>query len=300
MRKFIPKIKYFVCLLLCLGAFIAFMCLLFKKDESKIQDNSGMITVWQIDSFEGGRGSRADFLQKVGNDFTKSSGCYVNVISLSAEAARLNMSNKIFPDVVSYGAGTYGLESYVSSYTCWCRGGYCILTLDASSDFKDVSAQNTVINAGKDNLIGAAALFTGLNGAKTEKSTGAYVKLINGDFKYLLGTQRDVYRLKTREVSFAVKPVTEFNDLYQNISVVAGSKSVEQSESYIKYLMGRTDEVDRIGMLSDGVAYDDEMKNLLGLKYEYKLTAPVSADTAAKLKILISGGDINMLKTILK
>ena len=124
--------------------------------------------------------------------------------------------------------------------------------------------------------------------------------MINGGYKYLLGTQRDIYRLKTRGVSFAVKPVTQFNDLYQNISVVTESKNAKSASNFIDYLMSRTNEVINLGLLSENTVYDDEMKIMQGISYEYKLTAPVSADTKNQLQNLISAGDINMLKNLLK
>lgn len=271
-----------------------------KDNSGEAEQDKSMLTIWQIDSFEGGKGSRADFLQRIGNDFTKSTDCYVSVISLSANAVRLNLAEGRIPDIISYGAGVYGLESYIGDYVSWCHGGYCFLTLDAASDFSDVNSQNTVINEGKENLSKAAALFCGLHEADFEKSAGAYVKLITGSYKYLLGTQRDIFRLKTRGLSFAVKPVTEFNDLYQNISVVTLSPRKSFARQYVETLLKRTGEVDKIGMLSDSVVYDDEMKAMSGLSYEYKLTAPVGESAAKQLENIISGGDINMLKTILK
>ena len=64
--------------------------------------------------------------------------------------------------------------------------------------------------------------------------------------------------------------------------------------------MSRTNEVINLGLLSENTVYDDEMKIMQGISYEYKLTAPVSADTKNQLQNLISAGDINMLKNLLK
>ncbi len=298
MKKFLPKLRVVICMLLCLAALIAFPCMAFTRNKVEADQSEAVLSVWQIDSFEGGKGSRADFLMNIGKDFAKNNDCYVTVVSLSADAARLNLKEGNAPDIISYGAGTYGIESYIYGFDCWCRGGYCLLTLDG--DFSDVTAENTVVNEGKDNLAGAAALFCGLQGAEFGKSTGAYVKLINGNFKYLLGTQRDVYRLKTRGVSFKVQPVTSFNDLYQNISIVSNSPKKEFAQKYISYLLSRTGEVGKLGMISDGVTFDDEMRQMEGVSFEYKLASPVSAETFNSLKKYVTDGDINMLKTSLK
>ena len=53
-------------------------------------------------------------------------------------------------------------------------------------------------------------------------------------------------------------------------------------------------------MISDGVTFDDEMRQMEGVSFEYKLASPVSAETFNLLKKYVTEGDINMLKTSLK
>lgn len=300
MRKISVKVKPAVCLLLCIAVIIAFLCTAFVKKTDGAAQEKSFIKIWQIDSFEGGKGSRADYLKKAGNSFTSVTGCYVSVVCLSAEAARVNLAEGNLPDLISYGAGTYGIENYIDGYSVWCHGGYCFITLDENSDFSDINSDNTIVNEGRDNLAGAAALMCGLQSAVREKSTGAYVKLINGNYKYLLGTQRDIYRLKTRGVSFSVKPVTQFNDLYQNISCIADGENAAYARRFTEYLLSVSEKVTAVGMLSDKAVYDDEMKAMSGQNYEYKLVTPVSEKTSVQLKDIISRNDINMLKNLLK
>ncbi len=300
MRKILPYIKISICFVLCAAVCIAFPCMAFIKHDKVKAEEEAMLSVWQIDNFEGGKGSRADFLQKAGGEFSENNRCFVTVLSLSAESARLSLSEGNVPDLISYGAGIYGIENFISGYKTWCQGGYCLLSTDTNTDFSDVNSQNTVVNEGKDNLSSAAALTCGLQTAVREKSTGAYVKLINGDYKYLLGTQRDIYRLKTRGVAFTVKPITQFNDLYQNISVTTESKHVKAAKAYIEYLMSVTDSVNKLGLIAEGAVYDDEMKIMQNLSYDCKLVAPVSLETRKQIESIISDGDINMLKNLLK
>lgn len=301
MRKVLSKIKVFAFMAVCVAFFISFLCLYFKKDSAKAVNEATALTIWQIDSFEGGKGSRADFLQSVGNEFGKKENCYISVVSLSAEAARLNLSKGNVPDILSYGAGTYGIESYVNDFSVWCRGSYCLLTLDINSEFSDVKNENTVINKGKDNFSGAAALFCGIQNAKIESPTSAYVKLINGDYKYLLGSQRDIFRLKTREVAFSVKPITAFNDLYQIISKTTKCADTAYAQKYINFLLTKQDGLNRIGMFGDGVKlYDDELNVLEKLTYEHKITYPISETVKNSFDKCILNGDINMLKELLK
>ena len=298
----LSKIKKFAVLAVCVAFFISFICLYCKKDSAgAVKKESVALTVWQIDSFEGGKGSRADYLQSVGNDFSKKEDCYVNVISLSSEAARLNLANGNVPDLVSYGAGIFGIENYVKDYVAWCHGCYCLISLDTNCDFSDASAQNTVINSGKDNFTTVAALFCGVQGGKFESSTSAYVKLINGDFKYLLGTQRDIFRLKTRNVAFSVKAVTAFNDLYQNISVTTKCLNSQYAKRYIDYLLSKSGEINKIGMLTDKTKlYEDEMSVCENLSFDNRLTYPISEGMKSNIEKCVSLEDINMIKELLK
>lgn len=302
MKKILPVIKPLICAALCIAAVVAFLCFAFKPQKSNAENNDkSVLQLWQIDSFEGGKGSRADYLQKKGNAFSKEYGAYVTVTALSAEAAVLNLENGNMPDLISYGAGICGLESYIGSFTTWCHGGYCLLAVDGNADFTDVNAENTVINSGKNNYTSAAAMFYGLQNAEYEKPSGAYVKLINGDYKYLLGTQRDIFRLKTRGVGFTVKPVTEFNDLYQNISVVDKSANFSVAQRFVGYLMSHRDDVNKLGLMTESSGlYDDEMKVMEGLDYECKVVAPVNKQTKERLENIIAQSDINMLKNLLK
>ncbi len=146
-----------------------------------------------------------------------------------------------------------------------------------------------------------AAAVCGLKDADSLKSTAAYVKLINGNYKYLFGTQRDIFRLKTRGVGFKVKPITEFNDLYQLLSVTRHGKRTGHSLRFVQYVCTRRSEVNKIGMLTDAVGlYDDEMRQMEGQKYDMKLSFPINAETRRSLENAMSTGDINILKNLLK
>ena len=127
-----------------------------RKSAAAESIKTQSISVWQIDGFEGGRGSRSQYLQNMGNKCFKDNKIYINVTALSADAARINLEQGKIPDIISYSAGFYGVEKYINkkdfAYKNWCRGGYCFLTLDESADYTDISAENTVLNAGKDNL----------------------------------------------------------------------------------------------------------------------------------------------------
>lgn len=276
-----------------------------KPQSGASAEEMQVIVLWQIDSFEGGKGSRAQFLQDRADELLKGESVYVTVTSLSAEAARKNFSLGTFPDMISYGAGFYGLEELVNSfdfaYKVWCRGGYCLLSLDGQADFSDATAQNTVINGGKDNLVSVCALFEGLNGAAVEKPTGAYVALLGGKYKYLLGTQRDIFRLKTRGADFKIKPLTSFNDLYQNISILTRGKKYSACKRFVDYLTGESTDVKKLGLFRDGGGvYDDELREMENLTFCSTLKSFVSQRYLGEVCAAVNSGDLNLLKSLLK
>lgn len=293
----------FACLCVCAvagGCVAAFVNYADGEEDDSLQ----VLTLWQIDSFEGGRGSRAEYLRSLAQDYAKTANVYIEVTALSSDAARTNISAGVVPDIISYGAGFYGIESLVlEGYgKAWCRGAYCLIAL-SGTDFSSVSTANTVINEGKDdNLVSVAALFSGLQGADYAAPTSAYVSLISGEYDFLLGTQRDVIRLQTRGESFEVKPLPEFNDLYQYITVLTrdGEKAVV-AEEYINYVLLHGESLTRIGMLRDGVTlYSDEMHALEGVDFSYTIPAVASSGAVDEIKKAARSGDINLLKSLLK
>lgn len=292
----------FACLCVCAvagGCVAAFVNYADGEEDDSLQ----VLTLWQIDSFEGGRGSRAEYLRSLAQDYAKTANVYIEVTALSSDAARTNITAGVMPDIISYGAGFYGIESLVSEGygKAWCRGAYCIIAL-SGTDFSSVSTANTVINEGKDNLVSVAALFSGLQGADYAAPTSAYVSLISGEYDFLLGTQRDIIRLQTRGESFEVKPLPEFNDLYQYISVLTrdGEKAVV-AEEYINYVLSHGESLTRIGMLCDGeTLYKDEMHALEGVDFSYTIPAVASSGAVDEIKKAARSGDINLLKSLLK
>lgn len=297
------KIIRFICACLCLCALAGGAVAAFCVNEGRAEEQSlKVLTLWQIDSFEGGIGSRADYLRNVAEEFSQSANTYIEVTSLSAAAARQNIANGTTPDIISYGAGFYGIENIVpGTQEAWCNGAYCLISL-SNSDFSSATPQNTVVNSGRDNLSEAAALLCGLGGADFAAPTSAYVQLINGEYEYMLGTQRDIRRLKVRGETFYIEPVEEFNDLYQYIAVLTpNGEKATLGHQFINYLLTKSDGLTAIGMLKSGVSlYDDEMSELENTAYGYTVAPVVSEGAVGQIKSAIRSGDINLLKSLLK
>ena len=199
----------------------------------------GIITLWHIDTFEGGVGSRKQFLLSVARDFEKQNqGVLVMAVEHTAESAEKAMSEGKFPDLISYGAGVkvkniqplavkntataggvYNGETYA---LCWCRGGYCVIE---NPDYNDAKNKNPalIVSQGEYTNPLIAYAFSGKTENNIERLSplNAYVKFVSGKARYLLGTQRDINRLETRGMDYTVKPLGGYNDLYQYVSVTS-------------------------------------------------------------------------------
>lgn len=191
--------------------------------------------VWNVDTFEGGKGSRTAFLKRAAAVLEKKDdSVYYLVSSYTPEGAAAAFEEGILPDALSFGVGlslyteaclplsrTFagGEAGGICLAYPWCRGGYFLFSL--SDDFTQKG--NTVISEGGCNLARVAACLEGIKG-DAHDSLSAYVEFLNGKYRYLLGTQRDVCRLSSRGVSFYSCPLTEFNDLYQYFSVLSAEK----------------------------------------------------------------------------
>lgn len=228
----------------------------------------GILRLWHIDSFEGGTGSRASFLSSAAKEFETKYGWYVLVTAHSPESAKTAISEGSVPDLISFGtyfdaAADYmlpldGYEFNASSINGktyavpWCRGNYFLFGQQGS--FSEISENNTVISKGGNALVQAAAYFYGLSGEIcSEPSVRAYVDLINGKYKFMIGTQRDVYRFRTRNFNVDAQPINTFNDLWQYIGVCSSDPAVYSAcQDFIYYLLSEKTQkkLNKIGMFS--------------------------------------------------
>jgi hypothetical protein len=294
----------FVLVIICVS--VPIMSLVGGKESAESEEELNCLTLWQVDGFEGGKGSRASYLSKLAQNCFDGQSTYVAVTSLTADAVRENLAAGNIPDMISYNGGFYGLESFINAqdfvYKTWCRGGYCIIAVDEDADFSDVNSQNTVINSGKDNLSDVAALFCGLEDVLMLPPTGAYVQVLSGKYKYLLGTQRDVFRFRARKKEIKIKVVSGFNDLYQNISVLTKDKSKYLlCQKFVNYLIKNNGGVDELGLFCDGKnLYGDNLHSFENVSFEYKIQGIVSSQYLTELKNATKKKDINLVKNLLK
>lgn len=209
--------------------------LFYPSKEAESTSEKRIVRVWNIDTFEGGKGSRYTFIKRAALDTEKErEGVYYLVTSFSPEGAKEAFREGNFPDALSFGVGfsAYaerslalpisfsGGEAGGKCYAYpWCQGGYFLFSL--KEDFEE--AGKTAISVGGSNLPQIAAYFANISGEELPSLT-AYTKFLSGEYRYLLGTQRDVCRFASRGVTIYKKTLTEYNDLYQYFSILSEQK----------------------------------------------------------------------------
>lgn len=188
-----------------------------------------IVHVWNIDTFEGGRGSRTGFLKQVAVLTERSyKGVYYHVTSYTKEGALEAQKNGSYPDILSFGIGFSGWEdrcvpldaSFAGERRAlpWCRGKYVLFSLD--EDFSE--AGPTAISVGGNNLSCVAARYAQIDGEEVDAQS-AYIGFLSGKYRYLLGTQRDVCRFDSRGTTVYERELSGYCDLYQYIAVLSES-----------------------------------------------------------------------------
>ncbi len=236
----------------------------------------GIINLWHIDTFEGGVGSRADFLFKQTVEFEKqNSGVLILVTSHTIESYNENIRKGICPDFISYGVGVdivgatemtvkgnfIGGKVLGKTYAvAWCRGGYVLIENPNAKKSNGVIVSSNKI-AKPFTALALSNLEVKIDGEKPPLD--AYYHFVTGESKYLLGTQRDVNRLNKRDFNAVITPITTFNDLYQYISILTQDQTkTYYINAFINQLLSVSvqKKLKNIGMLSvDGVVeYQDE------------------------------------------
>ena len=188
-----------------------------------------VISVWNVDTFEGGRGSRTSFLKRVAQRAEAGQeNVFYHVISYTAEGLQEAFSRGETPDILSFGVGVGQVDAVPLGRTFagsdlavpWCRGAYYLFSLADDLPESGTPSDSVVLSSGGENLVEASAYFAGIEG-KTEESLTAYLDFLGGKYDYLLGTQRDVHRFASRGVAVYRRRLTAFSDLYQYAAVLS-------------------------------------------------------------------------------
>ena len=257
-----------------------------KKDASdkifdKKEEYKEVITVWHIDTFEGGKWSRREFLNYVAKRFEKKNvGVLIMVKSISKDGLVESIEKGELPDIISYGAGvdlvklseiqsdkkfTNGQVNKKQYALPWCKGGY-VLFSNVEKQIDD-EIEKILVSQSEYSQALLAFLSENLTAKKIEvlSPLEAYVQFVSGKVDYFLGTQRDVERLEMKGYSYKAKPLENFNDLYQYVSLTEKGSAKNYTQKFINYLLSEEvqKELTKISMFSQfyDISFENETLN---------------------------------------
>lgn len=225
-----------------------------------------ILTLWNIDLFEGGTWSRTEFLSKVATKYS-SNGILIMVVSHTLESAKKMIDGGVFPDMISFSVGADFVVKYAKKLPkisflggeingdCfaypWCAGGYFLISKNQDNQPIDrlfISQNQFTMPFGVfyENEIQAKDVVRKI-------PQDAYVSyLAGGKNDCLIGTQRDIFRLEKRGAEFYAKVFDNFSDIVQYISIFSSGERYEESLEFIRFLTGEKTQktLDEIGMVS--------------------------------------------------
>ncbi len=264
-----------------------------------------VVRIWSVDTFEGGKGSRSAFLKRIAREAEKGAeGVFYLVSDYTPAGALAAFEEGDAPDLISFGIGlpVFAERALPLSYAFsggelnketvavpWCRGGYALFCLD--NDFG--KAGKTAISCGGSNLPAVAAALGGISGEELP-SQEAYTRFLGGEYRYLLGTQRDLCRFRARGTEVCVSPLGEFCDLYQYISLLSSAHRAE-AERFLSVLLSEETEK-RLGEIGMEAPFKPETFAIA------KRTASVFAsdEARAEMRRAALAGDGKTLEKFLK
>lgn len=244
---------------------------------SKSSSHSQVLSLWHIETFEGGSANRAKYLEKVAQNFNKSQkNCFIIVKTLTENQLFLNLEQKQYADIYSFGVGSgYLLSGFLQSleqnnqirqdlqmYSTinknilaypYMFGAYFSITRQNDLQQTQTNKNQKIkdLSFGNDSFINPIAALNENNYQKVkvenclykESSYQAYCDFVEHKSKTLIGTSRDFSRVKNREnlgtiSSCDYKCLAGYTDLIQYIGINKNISEVRNAlaQDFCKFL----------------------------------------------------------------
>lgn len=220
------------------------------KDDYKC-----ILSVWHVDTFQGGSNSRKQFLSNISKDFEKENkGVIVSVNDRKIENIEDDFNRGVFPDLISFGNGllvepTVNIKLNDSFFTCtengklksvpWCCGNYFLIkNVDFNYKKRDINSLVVSKSAYNQPLLCFNEIDKTFMKIDVKESDKAFVSFYYGEYEYLLGTQRDIVKLENLNKKYEYECISSFNDLFQYLSITSRQKDKQiYSQKFIEYLL---------------------------------------------------------------
>lgn len=240
----------------------------------------GTITLWQIDCFEGGTGSRATWLKEQSYAFEKRhNGVYIAVETVSPERAEILLKTKK-PDIISFSSPIKigdtqqislnepffrtDLQSVVfDDAVPWCFGAYFLFEGEEEKS-KDKIAYTE--KNGYYPLRVTEEFDLNKQTQEFSKQYEAFNAYANKKISSLIGTQRDLYRLKNlKENRQGNISVASYSDLVQYFSVFKqnNEKKTEMINKYISFILSADvqNNIGKLGLFPVNIEAEPQFEN---------------------------------------
>lgn len=286
----------------------------FKKDAKTDYKEVIVLELWHIDMVEGGQNSRAKYLDSVAKIFEKENQLvFISVTTQTVTSVQENFSKGIYPDMISYSSGLDGLiplidcididcngyggyyQGKVYAYP-WAVGGYVYIVRE------DVATPtNIYASKGQFNLPLLACFLEGYDITKISElpPETAYYEFLSNENSALIGTQRDLYRLKNKNISLKVTPLESYTDVLQYVSIFKVSKNRQNlCRLFIETLSKTSPEtIYKIGMLSPQgetkIVDNGPIGRFLNINYRYTLPFYCGLEDLNEIESLLKNEKIN-------
>ena len=265
--------------------------------ENKTPTGLKVVSVWHVDMFEGGRGSRASYLRSICAPFENENECLINVVNETADDVIYKISNGVLPDIISFSAGLDGITAFSKRLEgegdaggavggkvyakAWAFGGYVLIKR------KGRETTSVVLSKGRFNCPEVACFLNDIDIGKAEKLSPqrAYERFLSDGGCMLVGTQRDIYRLKKNIDDYEVTPLSGFTDLVQYVAVLSEDKDkAELSEKFVAYLLSEGQKnINTLGLMSVDKSHNIGDNGLIDRLFDTEYDLTISVFTPEKV-----------------
>lgn len=316
------KLKAVIPSLLVVVVFLVAIFMPSVKKDGGVKEKI-VLSVWQLDMFEGGVGSRTSYLKNVAASFEKNNDVLIMVETKTKEDAEELFAKNIYPDIISFSSGLSGVlerakslesDGFGGEYNgktyakCWCYGGYVKIKRKGSSPAQIILSKNQTKN------VELACLYNQIDivGAEKFEPKRAYEEFMANENSMLIGTQRDVYRIKNKIDNFDIEPLGFFTDLAQYVSILSnGENKILMCEGFVEYLCGDGQKnVNNLGLLANNksanTANNGLIDRLFNVEYTYTTSCFLGSREILEIEKTVEREDITkeekfkILKTSVK
>ena len=213
-----------------------------------------ILELWHIESFEGGGANRQNYLNQLALSYQKENPTTIVMVKLISADQLHETLQRNTPHLISFSEQVaLTVLPYLKSFDCefdvmdnylesaryngkllavpFIASGYCY--------FSKVNSADTSIYTANNNMHNATSLINNqpINNNLQLSSYQCYTKFVNSNNIKLLGTARDLFRIKNLEslgrFSVNYEPVASFTDLIQYIGITCNNKKALNFISYM-------------------------------------------------------------------